>query len=196
MTCGNNRHTVFESDKDYLYYLELISKYKIEHPFDLYHYCLMSNHTHFLVNTNKASDFSTFMKKLNLAYFYHYKKEYSWVGHLWQDRFKSQTVGKDAYFIQCGKYIELNPIRAGIVGKPEDYNYSSYKYYSEGQKNTLLTKDFLYDELGPDELSRRQNYKEIIVDEIITTNYLKPIWGSDYQRYHEGRKIRYHQGQK
>ena len=60
MTRGNNRHTVFESDEDYLYYLDLMFKYKLEHPFDLYHYCLMSNHTHFLVKTNKAGDFSTF----------------------------------------------------------------------------------------------------------------------------------------
>lgn len=194
MTRGNNRHTVFESDEDYLYYLELISKYKPEHPFDLYHYCLMPNHTHFLVRTNKASDFSTFMKRLNLAYFYHYKKEYGWVGHLWQDRFKSQVVGKDAYFIQCGKYIELNPVRAGIVSAPEHYQYSSYKYYTEDQKNHLLTRDFVYDNSGLDELSRQQNYKKLIIDEIITTNYLKPVWGSDYQRYHEERKIRYNQG--
>jgi len=196
MTRGNNRHTVFESHEDYLYYLDIILKYKLEHPFDLYHYCLMSNHTHFLVKTNKASDFSTFMKRLSLAYFQHYKKEYSWVGHLWQDRFKSQAVGKDVYFIQCGKYIELNPVRSGIVDMPEHYQYSSYKYYTEGQKNHLLTKDFLYDESGLNELSRQQNYKKMIVDEIVTANYLKPVWGSDYQRYHEERKMRYNLNQK
>src|SRR3989304_4426791 len=84
MTRGNNRNTVFRSDDDYYYYLELITKYKEKHPFDLYHYTLMPNHTHFLVKTNHASDFSTFMKKLNLAYFHRYRQNYSWVGHFWQ----------------------------------------------------------------------------------------------------------------
>ena len=105
MTRGNNKNIVFRCHEDYLYFLELISRYKLEHSFDLYHYCLMPNHVHLLVKTNKASDFSTFMKKLNLAYFHHFRQEYGWIGHFWQDRYKSQAVGKDAYFIQCGKYI-------------------------------------------------------------------------------------------
>jgi putative transposase len=196
MTRGNNRHTVFETDEDYQYYLHLIAKYKAEHPFDLYHYCLMPNHTHFLVQTNKASDFSTFMKRLNLAYFHHYRKSYSWIGHFWQDRFKSQFVGKDAYFIQCGKYIELNPVRAGIVTTPEDYYYSSYSYYSNGQKSNLITPDIFYGELGTNDLIRQEKYRELVVDDTVTANYLKPVWGSDYQQYHESRKIRYHQNQK
>ena len=75
----------------------------------------MPNHTHMQIKTKSASDFAIFMKKLNLAYFHHYKREYDWVGHFWQDRYKSQPIGKDEYFIQCGKYIELNAVRAGIV---------------------------------------------------------------------------------
>ncbi|MEK9156370.1 MAG: transposase [Patescibacteria group bacterium] len=194
MTRGNNRHTVFESGEDYLYYLDLISKYKPEHPFDLYHYCLMPNHTHFLVRTNKATDFSTFMKRLNLAYFHHYRKSYDWVGHFWQDRFKSQFVGKDAYFIQCGKYIELNPVRAHLAVEPQDYKYSSYGYYSSGHNNNLITRDIFYDEMGTDDMMRQKKYKEMVINDIVVSNYLKPVWGSNYQQYHEGRKIRYHLG--
>src|SRR3989337_498790 len=85
MTRGNNRLTVFRSDEDYQYFLELIFRYKTEHVFDIYHYALMPNHTHMLVKINKASDFSTFMKRLNLAYFHHFRQKYSWVGHFWQD---------------------------------------------------------------------------------------------------------------
>lgn len=191
MTRGNNRHTVFESNEDYFYYLELIRRYKTEHPFDLYHYCLMPNHIHFLVKTNKATDFSTFMKKINLAYFHHYRQEYGWVGHLWQGRFKSQPVGKDAYFIQCGKYIELNPVRSNLINNPQEYKFSSFKYYAKGMKNDLITKDIFYDELGLDVLSRQQNYEKMIINELVVNNYQKPVWGSDYQRYHETRKVRY-----
>lgn len=192
MTRGNNRNIVFKSDDDFFYYLDLMGKYKKIHPFDLYHYSLMPNHTHFLVKTNKASDFSTFMKKLNLAYFHHYRQQYGWVGHFWQDRFKSQPVGKDAYFIQCGKYIELNPVRASIVNKPQNYIFSSYKYYAEGIRDNLITKDIFYNEFGSDDLLRRKNYEKMVIDELVVNNYLKPVWGSDYQRYHESRKIQYH----
>lgn len=63
MACGNNRNVVFRSKNDYIYYLESMEKYKTDHPFDLFHYCLMPNHIHLLIKTNKASDFSTFAKE-------------------------------------------------------------------------------------------------------------------------------------
>lgn len=190
MTRGNNRNIVFKSNEDYQYYLKLISKYKLEHPFDLYHYCLMPNHTHFLIQTKKAFDFSVFMKKLNLAYFHHYRQEYSWIGHFWQDRFKSQAVGKDVYFIQCGKYIELNPVRFNIVEKPEEYRYSSYLYYADGKPNHLITLDFMYKEMGNDNIERQKQYQKLIIDQIIEESYNKNTWGSDQQRYQEMQKIR------
>ena len=194
MTRGNNRHKVFETDDDYLYYLDLINKYKTDHPFEIFHYCLMPNHTHFLIKTNKASDFPTFMKKLNLAYFFHYRKLYEWIGHFWQDRFKSQAVGKDEYFIQCGKYIELNPVRVNIVEKPENYKWSSYNFYSQGQKNNLLTKDFLYQDLAPNKVRRQEEYVKMIIEDLVIDNYKNKIWGSDLQRYNEAKKIRNHLG--
>jgi len=190
MTRGNNRHAVFENTEDYIYYLELIERFKAEHPFELYHYCLMPNHVHFLVKTNKASDFSNFMKRLNLAYFHYYRKQYGWVGHFWQDRFKSQPVGKDEYFIQCGKYIELNPVRAGIVKNSEDYRYSSYEYYAKGKPNTLLTDDLFYEETGKNAINRQKAYQNLTIDEIVANNYSKTVWGSCSQVYQEKRKIK------
>lgn len=189
MTRGNNRNVVFRSDEDYQYYLSLIAKYKIEHPFELYHYCLMPNHTHFLIQTKKAADFSTFMKKLNLAYFHHFNKEYGWVGHFWQDRYKSQAVGKDAYFIQCGKYIELNPVRAHLVEKPEEYQYSSYRFYANGKTDRLITPDFIYEGLGHGEHEKQTQYQDLVVDQSIEDSYKKKAWGSDYQRYKEIEKV-------
>ena len=189
MTRGNNRNDVFKCHEDYLYFLELVAKYKIDHPFDLFHYCLMSNHTHFLIQTKKSLDFSIFMKKLNLAYFYHYKKEYGWTGHFWQDRYKSQAVGKDAYFIQCGKYIESNPVKAGIVKLAEDYKYSSYKYYSEGKTDHLITSDFMYEELGKNPIERQSEYKNLVVGQVVEESYFKSTWGSDRQRYQEDQKV-------
>lgn len=189
ITRGNNRNIVFRSDEDYLYYLKLIAKYKQKHPFDLYHYCLMPNHTHFLIQTKRANEFSIFMKKINLAYFHYYKRKCDWVGHFWQNRFRSQSVGKDAYFIQCGKYIELNPVRAGIVRKPEKYKYSSYSYYALGGDNSLITPDFIYNKMGITEIEKRKQYRKLIIDEIIEESYNNNVWGSNKQRYREQDKI-------
>lgn len=196
MTRGNNKNIVFRHRENYQYYLDLIKKYKEEHPFDLYHYCLMPNHTHFLVKTNKASDFSNFMKRLNLAYFYHYKNQYGWVGHLWQDRYKSQPVGKDEYFIQCGKYIELNPVRANLVDNAEDYSYSSCSYYTKGTANNLITEDVFYNDLGESAIDRQRKYKELVTDDIVQETYKKKVWGEDKQRYNESKKIKYHTKEK
>ncbi len=192
MTRGNNRHEVFKSGTDYQYFLELIARYKTEHPFDLYHYSLMPNHTHMLVKTNKASDFSNFMKKLNLAYFHHYHQNYGWIGHFWQDRFKSQPVGKDEYFIQCGKYIELNPVRARIIEKLEDYSYSSYRYYANGVNNPLLTENLLYETFGQNADERQKTYQELVIGDIILDSYKKKTWGSADERYNERKKFKNH----
>jgi len=191
ITRGNNRHVIFKNRDDYLYYLCLLKRFKSQHPFDLFHYCLMPNHVHMLVRTNKDSDFSTFMKKLSLSYFHHYNISYGWAGYFSQDRFKSQPVGKDEYFIQCGKYIELNPVRAGIVDSPEKYIYSSFRYYSEGEKDNLITDDFIYEEMGDTDAKKREAYRKLVIDEIISSSYLKNVWGTSRQDYQETRKNKY-----
>ena len=190
MARGNNHNQIFRSDSDYLKYLELINKFKAEHSFDLYHYCLMPNHIHMLVKTNKFTDFSTFMKRLELAYYYYYKNQYGWVGHLWQGRYKNQSVGKDNYFVQCGKYIELNPVRAGIVKLPQEYKFSSFKYYFLGISNKLITTDFIYEELGKSSNEQREKYYNLVISDIITESYTKKSWGSPVQRYNEQKKIK------
>jgi len=187
---GNNRSIIFKEKDDYLYFLKLISKYKKEHPFDLYHYCLMPNHIHFLIQTKKEEDFSIFMKKISLSYYHHFKKKYGWTGHFWQNRFKSKPVGKDEYFIQCGKYIELNPVRSNIVENPKEYSYSSYNYYAQGKENSLLADNPFYRGLGKNNEERHNNYQRLIVGETIKKTYNKDIWGKDSQRYAEKRKIR------
>lgn len=131
-------------------------------------------------------------KRVNLAYYHHYNRAYGWIGHFWQDRFKSQVVGKDEYFVQCGKYIELNPVRKKIVNKPEDYLWSSYKYYFYGTKSKILTEDFIYSDLGNNKKERQQKYAGIIIEDTIEDSYSKSVWGSDYQNYHENRKQKYH----
>lgn len=191
MIRGNNKKTVFKKEGDYYYFLHLIAKYKEELPFDLFHYSLMPNHVHQLVKTQRAEDFSLYMKKLELAYFHYYRQYYGWVGHFWQDRFRSQPVGKDEYFIQCGKYIELNSTRKKLVANPGDYKFSSYRHYSQGIADPLITDDFYYLELSENPKDRQEKYQKIVIEDLILSTYSKKIWGSPSERYNEKRKIQH-----
>lgn len=166
LTRGNNRQRVFHGREDferYLYYLKL---YKEEHKFRLYHYCLMPNHVHLLIETSQQTHLSKLMKQLNLAYFYHYRKKYKHWGHLWQGRYISLIIDRDEYLIRCGRYIEKNPVRARIVDRLEDYPWTSYRYYAIGEEQGLIDQDPVYENLGNDSGERRRNYREVSEEEI------------------------------
>ena len=196
MCRGNNGNQIFYNDTDYLKYLELIGRYKNEHPFDLFHYCLMSNHVHLLAMVKDGKDFSNFMKRLNLSYFKYYQSNYGWNGHFWQDRFKSKYISQDAYLLQCGKYIELNPVRARIVDDPCDYNWSSYKYYTKNQENYLITKDLFFDSLGQSSEDRAIAYGKMIVSEIFSFDNKLVAQGNIKEVYNANRRYSYHKEHK
>lgn len=170
LTRGNNRQVVFLDGKDYQQYLDLLKKYKEEHKFRLYHYCLMPNHVHLILETTVESNLSKLMKQLNLSYLYHFRKRYSYYGHLWQGRFKSILIEKDKYLMVCGRYIELNPVRAKIVKEPEDYRWSSYKRYACGQRDNLIDLDPLYQDLGRTDKERRQRYEDFVGEDKLDLN--------------------------
>lgn len=163
LTRGNNRQVVFHDTGDFETYLTILGRIQRLHPFKLYHYCLMTNHVHLLIETVLGHSLSQIMKKLNLTYALYYKEKYSYVGHLWQDRFKSLLVAKDTYLLACAAYIELNPVKAGVVGDPSDYRYSSFSFYGSGQSSLLLTPDPLYGTFGDTEAMCRYNYREFVL---------------------------------
>lgn len=196
MCRGNNSNDVFHLPLDYLKYLELIDRYKAEHPFDLFHYCLMTNHVHLLVMIKENQDFSNFMKRLNLSYFKYYQKNYGYTGHFWQDRFKSKLITQDSYLIQCGKYTELNPVRANLVTAPSEYIWSSYGYYATGEPNGLITENLIYESLGKDSEERRRAYVKMTVEEIFSFDNQKVAEGSKESVYNANRRFRYHRDNK
>lgn len=165
LTRGNNKQWVFHEEADFQEYKEILKQLKGEHQFKLYHYCLMNNHIHSIIETNEKTDLSKMMKRLNLLYYNHYKNRYVYAGHFWQDRFKSLLIQRDEYLLACGLYIERNPVRAGIVNSPEEYPHSSYKYYAYGKEDDLIDRDVYYDALGQDDEERQRVYRELMLDE-------------------------------
>ncbi len=196
MCRGNNGNRVFRSPLDYIKYLELVDRYKSEHPFDLFHYCLMSNHIHLLAMVKNGKDFSVFMKRLNLSYFKYYQQTHGYAGHFWQDRFKSKLITKDSYLIQCGKYIELNQVRAGAVEKPDDYLWSSYSYYAAGKSNHLITRDIIYDSFGSNDEQRKLAYVKMTVEDLFSFDNRRVAQGSSDKVYNANRQFRYHRDNK
>ncbi len=164
MCRGNNKQNVLFRDRDKEHYHSLLDKFRDENRITIFHYCLMSNHVHLIVWLNHKSHLSRFMKQVNLSFFVYYKRRYDYCGHLWQGRFKSNIVDTDSYLLQCGKYIELNAVRANIVNFAEEYSYSSYNYYAKGNYDSILTPNPIFMEFSISEASRRQQYIDFVVD--------------------------------
>ena len=141
---GNNKKIIFKKDKDYIYFKNLLFKYKMEGGFKIYHYCLMRNHVHILLKVTEPSAFSRAMKGLQLSYFHYFQRRYSYVGRFWQGRFHSKLVENETYLLRAGLYIEANPIRANIVKSPDDSRWSSYNVYANGAKDILVDWDPYY----------------------------------------------------
>jgi putative transposase len=114
------------------------------------------------------------MQSINLSYAQYYKRKYQHIGHFWQDRFKSYIVEDDDYLITVGKYIEVNALRAGLVKRPEEYEYSSYNFYACGRDcGVILTPDPWYIGLSEDLITRRHRYQEFILADIIEPKIIK-----------------------
>jgi putative transposase len=163
LTRGNNRQDVFKDEVDYKKYREILQRYKEKYRFKLYHYALMRNHIHLVLETtDKGGRLSEIMKGINLSYAQYFKSKYRHIGHFWQDRYKSIIISKDDYLLACGSYVELNPIRARVVEDPKDYRWSSYNVYAYGKKDTMVDEHPIYQELSRDETERREKYREFV----------------------------------
>lgn len=163
LTRGNNRQDVFKDEKDYERYREILKRYKEKYKFKLYHYVVMRNHVHIVLETTeRGGKLSELMKGINLSYAQYYKNKHRHIGHFWQDRYKSIIISKDDYLLACGSYVELNPVRARIVEDPKDYRWSSYNVYAYGKKDIIVDEHPIYKGLSKDEGDRRKKYREFV----------------------------------
>lgn len=125
MNRGNNKNTIFHDSPDFVAYLELLHFYKTALSVKIYHYVLMPNHVHLLIETMKPNTLSRFMQSVTSGYARYYRKKYGGVGHVWQARYKSIPIEADLYYLQCANYIEQNPVRSMLVPDAKKYLWSS-----------------------------------------------------------------------
>jgi putative transposase len=137
---GNHRSDIFKEETDYKLYLnyikEAIEYYENKHY--VIAYVLMTNHIHLLIETTDC-DISNFIKRVHSRYAENFNKKYNYIGHLFQGRYKSEIIEEDNYMLEVSRYVHLNPVRANMVDKPEDYKWSSYTMYTGEKDEVLIT---------------------------------------------------------
>jgi putative transposase len=126
---GINRQNIFEDDEDNRKFLSILRKYKYISNYEIYAYCLMGNHVHLLLRI-KEEPLEQIMRRICSSYVFWYNKKYQRIGNLFQDRFKSEPVDNETYFLVVTRYIHQNPIKAGITKNIEEYKWSSYHEYT------------------------------------------------------------------
>jgi putative transposase len=159
---GNNRAATFFADDDYRYFLECLRQAKVKCRCRIYSYVLMTNHFHLLVEPAEVGDLGRFMQSVGRRYVRYVNETYRRTGTLWEGRFKSAAVSRDEYLIACSRYIELNPVRAGLVTHPRDYRWSSYQRRALGVSDRLLDEDPWYNGLGTTERDKQERYRQWI----------------------------------
>ena len=154
MLRGINQQQIFEDTEDCDKFIQILQESKAVSDFKIFAYCLMSNHIHLLIKFEKEPIEQVF-KRIGARYVYWFNVKYQRVGHLFQDRFKSEPVEDDSYFLTVLRYIHQNPVKAGICKNVEDYKYSSYQEYIE--KPWLVDVDFVFDMISKKEFIKYNN---------------------------------------
>jgi putative transposase len=163
---GNNRQACFFADEDYQFYLEWLGEYASKSGCRIHAYVLMTNHVHLLLSAGRAEGAGALMKALGQRYVQYVNRKYRRSGSLWEGRFRSSLTQEDCYLLACQRYIELNPVRAGILEHPGEYRWSSYRANAEGEENPLLTPHETFLALGGDAESRQAAYRELFRKEL------------------------------
>ena len=124
---GNQRQKTFKEDKNYLKYLKLIKKYKTKYKAKIYAYCLMTNHVHLLIDPSDKETLKKIMHGISMSYAKYFNYKY-----------QKCIIQRDQYLMNCASYIEMNPVRAKICQRPEDYLWSSYRGRILGGSDGIL----------------------------------------------------------
>lgn len=163
---GNNRQACFFADDDYRFYLDQLSQCAQHASCAIHAYVLMTNHVHLLLTPREADSAGRLMKLLGQRYVQHVNRLYRRSGTLWEGRFRSCIVQDEKYLLGCSRYIEMNPVRAGVVAHPSEYPWSSYRANAQGEADGLSEAHPIYTALGRRAQERQEAYRNLFRHEI------------------------------
>jgi len=144
---GNRRQQTFFSDEDYGVYLELLSEWTFKHNVEVWAYCLMPNHVHLIAVPEAPDGLARAIGEAHRRYTRHINFREGWRGHLWQERFSSFPMD-EYYLLAAVRYVEMNPVAAGLVEVPEAYRWSSAKAHMLGKDDQLVKVSPLLEMVG------------------------------------------------
>ncbi|MBT8137407.1 MAG: transposase [Gammaproteobacteria bacterium] len=162
---GVDRQAVFFEDSDYQLYRKSLGTAARQFDCQIHAYVLMTNHTHLLITPGSERSLPHLMQALGRTYVQRVNRQYNRTGTLWQGRYKASLVQDNAYLLSCYRYIELNPVRAGMVRLPGDYPHSSYAHNAVGKYDSLITEHARYQSLATNLESRFEAYRNLFADE-------------------------------
>ena len=188
---GNNREACFFAEADYLFYLQCLRDACVKYGVSCHAYVLMTNHTHLLLTPSCDIGISRVMQSLGRRYVQYVNARYRRWGTLWEGRHKSSVVDAENYLFVCYRYIEMNPVRAGMVVHPGDYRWSSFHFNAFGIQDDAVTSHPLVLALGQSTDSRLASYRELFADDLPiemlhqvrnAANFSKPLGNAHFRR--------------
>jgi putative transposase len=161
---GHNRAGCFLEPSGYELYLGLLDEFRRTHACAIHAFVLMPNHVHLLMTPELPSNASNLMRRVNLRFVQNMNRRYGRTGSGFEGRFWSSVVDTGGYFLRCQRYIELNPVRAGLVRRAEDYAWSSHACNAFGAPRALVEPHAEFLALGGNEARRRAAYRALFLE--------------------------------
>lgn len=158
---GNNRSDIFRCVDDYEFFLAALGCICRKEHVDVHAYVLMTNHVHLIMTPRTVGAVSIVMQDMGRMYVLYFNRKYGRTGGLFDGRFKSFIIDTEAYWFTCMRYVELNPVRAGLVSHPAQYRWSSYASNAHGAVDPTLTGHSLYLDLGTSAAARQLQWRRI-----------------------------------
>jgi putative transposase len=159
---GNNRQLIFTRTADYQTLLDLLFENAAKFNVAIHAYVLMGNHFHLLATPQTAEGLPQLMQAVGRRYVRYFNDLHQRSGTLWEGRYKSTVIQTERYLLACMAYIDLNPVRAGLVAQPQDYPWSSYGHFTGQRIDRLITPHALFWELGNTPFAREAAYAEMV----------------------------------
>jgi putative transposase len=159
---GNNRQAIFAADEDYRRLHELLEEHARAAAVAVHAYVFMSNHFHLLATPETGEGIPQMMQAVGRRYVRYFNQRQSRTGTLWEGRYRSTLIQAERYLLACMAYIDLNPVRAGIVDSPQAYPWSSHAHYVSGRPDRLVTPHPLWWQLGNTPFAREAAYRDLV----------------------------------
>jgi putative transposase len=158
---GNNRRDIFRVASDYHAFLYVLREAAEKYLVDVHAYALMTNHVHLMVTPRSSTALPRTMQAVGRRYVKYFNGQYARSGGLFDGRYRSLAIDTEKYWFTCMRYIELNPVRAGMVASPADYPWTSYHCHALGHRDVLVVTHRLYDALGQSAEERQACWREM-----------------------------------